>query len=680
VKNSNVVGRAYGEFHSPEETKDFSQKVEKVFKTGKSLSYEYRSQRDKRYFIRTLSPVKALEDGTPTAATVISKDITDLKLAEETLREREAFNFALFHYNPVETIVVDRDGSVIGFNLAKEKSGDRLPAIGDVMFKDYAGKHEIDMRAELMACIKSGKVEAFPERRYGDKYLSITISPFSQGALIISEDITERKRAAELLHRERDTFLSVLKKAPYGVVLIDKDEKGILCNSEFTNITGYTLKDVATIKDWLRLAYPDKKYRDIVIHTLRGDEVEADSAKLYQNKFQRAFFRTFTVTCKEGTVKEIEFRPTVLEDGSTIIMFADITEKKRMHDLLEAAATEWRATFDAIGDAVCLLDQQGRIKRCNNAMLGMLARPFSEIVDLTCWEILHGVSRLPKEYPIARMQKTLHRETDVFLKDNHWFNVSVDPLLDGEGNVVGAVHIMSDITDRMLAAEELQNSREQLRNLSTYLESVREQERTVIAREIHDELAQTLTALKMDLSWLDNRLPQDQKPLSAKTKSMHSLIDTTIKTVKRISAELRPGILDDLGLVAAIEWQAEEFQDRTGITCHVTVEPGDLTVDQDRSTAIFRIFQETLTNIARHARATKVAVGLTKRARRLTLRVKDNGIGITEEQIADSKSFGLIGMRERVYPWGGNVSVTGTSGKGTRVLVSVPIENEKGEK
>jgi len=361
-------------------------------------------------------------------------------------------------------------------------------------------------------------------------------------------------------------------------------------------------------------------------------------------------------------------------------MFADITEKKRMHDLLEAAATEWRATFDAIGDAVCLLDQQGRIKRCNNAMLGMLARPFSEIVDLTCWEILHGVSRLPKEYPIARMQKTLHRETDVFLKDNHWFNVSVDPLLDGEGNVVGAVHIMSDITDRMLAAEELQNSREQLRNLSTYLESVREQERTVIAREIHDELAQTLTALKMDLSWLDNRLPQDQKPLSAKTKSMHSLIDTTIKTVKRISAELRPGILDDLGLVAAIEWQAEEFQDRTGITCHVTVEPGDLTVDQDRSTAIFRIFQETLTNIARHARATKVAVGLTKRARRLTLRVKDNGIGITEEQIADSKSFGLIGMRERVYPWGGNVSVTGTSGKGTRVLVSVPIENEKGEK
>jgi len=679
LKNSQVIGRAYGEFHSPEETEDFTQKVEKVFKTGKSLSYEYRSERDDRYFIRTLSPVKSLEDGKPTAATLISKDITDLKRAEEMLREREAFNFALFHYNPVETIVVDLEGKVTGFNFAKEKSGDRLPHIGDLMYKDYAGKHEIDMRAELMVCIKSGKAKAFPERRYGDRYLAITISPFSQGALIISEDISERKRAAELLQMERDTFFSVLKKAPYGVVLIDKDEKGIFSNVEFTAITGYTLKDVSILKDWFRQAYPDKKYRDVVINTLRRDTEEADSDRLYQNKFQRAFFRTFTVICKDGTVKEIEFRPTVLEDGSTIIMLADITERKRMHDLLEAAATEWRTTFDAIGDAVCLLDQQGRIKRCNNAMLGMLEKPFSEIVDRTCWEVLYGVPKLPKKYPVARMQKTRRRETELFLKDNHWFNVAVDPLLDGEGNVVGAVHIMSDITDRILAEEELQNSREQLRNLSTYLESVREQERTVIAREIHDELAQALTAFKMDLSWLDNRLPQDQKPLSAKTKSMHSLIDTTIKTVKRISAELRPGILDDLGLVAAIEWQAEEFQDRTGIPCHVTSDFVDMVVDHDRSTAIFRIFQETLTNVARHARATRVRVSLKEKKGVLTLSVRDNGIGITEKQIADSKAFGLIGMRERVHPWGGKVSIKGEGGKGTRVNVSVPVGNEKDE-
>jgi signal transduction histidine kinase len=152
---------------------------------------------------------------------------------------------------------------------------------------------------------------------------------------------------------------------------------------------------------------------------------------------------------------------------------------------------------------------------------------------------------------------------------------------------------------------------------------------------------------------------------------MGKLIDGTIQVVKRISAELRPGILDDLGLVAAIEWQAEEFQNRTGISCRVTVDPQDFTVDQDQSTAFFRILQETLTNVARHARATKVAVSLKERGGRLTLRVRDNGIGITEEQISAPQSFGLIGIRERVHPWDGKVSIKGIQGKGTTVLVRV---------
>jgi signal transduction histidine kinase len=229
----------------------------------------------------------------------------------------------------------------------------------------------------------------------------------------------------------------------------------------------------------------------------------------------------------------------------------------------------------------------------------------------------------------------------------------------------------------MLIQNELQDSREQLRNLTVYLQSRLEQERTNIAREIHDELAQALTALKMDISWIDHRLPSDAQSLSEKTKSMDKLIDSTIHTVKRISAELRPGVLDDLGLVAAIEWQAEEFQNRTGISCKITVDPPDLTVDQDRSTAIFRIFQETLTNVTRHARASRVSVNLKERGRKLTLRVRDNGTGITEEKINAPQSFGLIGIRERVHPWGGKVSVKGTPGKGTTVTVNIGLETTK---
>jgi len=350
-----------------------------------------------------------------------------------------------------------------------------------------------------------------------------------------------------------------------------------------------------------------------------------------------------------------------------------------MHALLETAAAEWRTTFDAINDAVCLLDPDGKIIRCNNAMLQVMGKPFSQITNHHCWEVIHGVSEAPHSCPIVLVGKTHHRETEVMFKDSRWFNISMDPLLDEDGNFIGGVHIMSDITDRMRIQNELQDSRKQLRNLTVHLEAVREQERTNIAREIHDELAQSLTALKMDVSWLDHRLPSDAQSLSEKTKSMGKLIDSTIQTVKRISAELRPGILDDLGLVAAIEWQAEEFHNRTGISCNVMVDPQDLTVDQDRSTAIFRIFQETLTNVARHARATKVTVGLKEKAGRLTLRVRDNGTGITEEQIADPQSFGLIGITERVHPWGGKVRIKGIPGKGTTVMVSVEPARSKND-
>jgi len=190
---------------------------------------------------------------------------------------------------------------------------------------------------------------------------------------------------------------------------------------------------------------------------------------------------------------------------------------------------------------------------------------------------------------------------------------------------------------------------------------------------MHDQLGQALTAMKMDLSWLDNRLPKDQKPLFAKIRSMSKLADATLRTVKRISTELRPGLLDDLGLTAAIEWQAQEFQTRTGIKCAITTDPEDIILDKDHSTAIFRIFQETLTNVARHAKATKVKVSLKEKAGKIELKVKDNGKGITEEQISNPKSFGLIGMRERALFLGGKVKIGGVQDKGTTIIATIPL-------
>jgi signal transduction histidine kinase len=228
--------------------------------------------------------------------------------------------------------------------------------------------------------------------------------------------------------------------------------------------------------------------------------------------------------------------------------------------------------------------------------------------------------------------------------------------------------------ERRQAEEQLRESHEQLRALSVYLQSVREEERTRIAREVHDELGQALTSCKLDLSWLAGKLPQDSRLLVDRTKSLISHIDTTIQTVRRISSELRPGVLDHLGLAAALEWQANEFQNRTGIRCDLHTELTDTTLDQNVSTTLFRIFQETLTNVIRHAGATQVTVDLKESAGCITLEVRDNGRGIARTEIANAKSMGLLGMRERAALLGGIFKIGRlTQGRGTRVRVSIPL-------
>jgi signal transduction histidine kinase len=223
------------------------------------------------------------------------------------------------------------------------------------------------------------------------------------------------------------------------------------------------------------------------------------------------------------------------------------------------------------------------------------------------------------------------------------------------------------------AEEELRESHEQLRALSVYLQTVREEERTRIAREVHDELGQALTGCKLDLSWIASKLPKDQKALLAKTKALTGHIDSTIQMVRRIATELRPGILDHLGLAAALEWQANEFQTRTGIKCDVQADVGDLSLNADLNTTFFRIFQETLTNVIRHAGATQVTVQLKERGDEIVLEVRDNGRGISREEIGNTKSMGLLGMRERAMLLGGEFKIGRImAGKGTKVTVSIP--------
>jgi signal transduction histidine kinase len=229
-----------------------------------------------------------------------------------------------------------------------------------------------------------------------------------------------------------------------------------------------------------------------------------------------------------------------------------------------------------------------------------------------------------------------------------------------------------EIADRLSKEEEFQRSTEQLRELSARLQSVREEERTHLARAIHDELGQALTGLKMDVAWLQKHLDQPQPVLLEKTKAMSDLIDTTVQTVRRISTELRPGILD-LSLVATIEWQLQEFQTRSGIECKLISTLDETTLDTDGATTVFRIFQEILTNVARHAQATQVEVIVEENDTFLTLQVQDNGRSITDSEVHSPKSIGLLGMRERARLSAGKIQFQGTPGEGTTVTVRMPL-------
>ena len=249
--------------------------------------------------------------------------------------------------------------------------------------------------------------------------------------------------------------------------------------------------------------------------------------------------------------------------------------------------------------------------------------------------------------------------------------------LDADGHPVTMTGVALDITARKRIEDELRASREELRRLSSYLEQAREEERTRIAREIHDELGGAMTGLKMEVSRLQrNAATLTPELLHERTASMTQLINDTIKTVRRIATDLRPGVLDDLGLVAAIEWQLQEFGARSGIKCRLDSRIEEIELDAHRSTAIFRVFQETLTNVARHAEASAVTVTLEDQSTHLVLRVHDNGRGISPHELAGARSLGLVGMRERVRLLAGELNIEGRPGQGTSVYVRIPLKNQ----
>jgi len=245
---------------------------------------------------------------------------------------------------------------------------------------------------------------------------------------------------------------------------------------------------------------------------------------------------------------------------------------------------------------------------------------------------------------------------------------------DAAGRITGHFGIQRDVTDRTLAAQELEQSRTELRALAARLLAIREEERTRIAREIHDELGQALTALKLDLAWLEKRggTVRNSGAFRVDESSITSRIDETMEIVRRIASELRPSVLDQLGLEAAVEYLVQDTAKRTGIA--VTLEADDFPrLPDELASHAFRIIQEALTNVTRHSKATRVEVSVRRAGKSIILGVRDNGVGFAPGSLSGVRSLGLVGMRERALACGGTVMVQGKPGEGTLIVVTIPV-------
>jgi len=323
--------------------------------------------------------------------------------------------------------------------------------------------------------------------------------------------------------------------------------------------------------------------------------------------------------------------------------------------------------LDAMHDSVVIIGQDQTVRFVNRAARENLS---VQIGDL-CSAVLGSeeactACTVPDDWD--SQQSGMRLSSHIGERD---YEVVAAPLRDPNGQHT-LIAVFRDITERLLFEEELRQSQEQMRELAAHVELVREEERTGIARELHDELGQLLTALKMDITWLSTHAgTQERKAISTKLDGMGALADTTMHAVQRISSELRPGLLDDLGLVAALEWLARDFRERSGILCVLDVDE-NLELSGHLATALFRICQESLTNAARHSGATLVTVTLLADEGGIVLSVRDNGKGVTADESTHPHAFGLIGMKERARALGGELEIVGSPGDGTSVELTLP--------
>jgi PAS domain S-box-containing protein len=487
-------------------------------------------------------------------------------------------------------------------------------------------------------------------------------------------DITERKRVEEELRESEARLRAIIDNSPGMVFLKDAEGRYLHVNRQFNRAFHMTREEVVGKTDEaIFVSEQAAAFRTNDLKALQaGVPLEFEEVAKHDDGPHTSIVSKFPLYDGDG-------KAYALCGIST-----DITDRKRMEDALRESEERYRSIFENAVEGIFQTTLDGKYVAVNPALARMYGYDSPDDMIATITDIARQLYVDPgRRDEFIRLMQAQEEVTGfealVYRKDGSfiWISENVRIRRDQAGVVVGYEGTVDNISERKLANERLRATLEEVRMLSGRVATVQEEERTRIARELHDELGVGLTCLKIDLSRLHTMVSEGagagaRKKVEDKIRSMIEQIDTTIASVQRLVTELRPAVLDDLGLVAAIEWQCQDFQKRTGIPCTCVTSADDIAMERERATAIFRICQEALTNTVRHAKATAVTIKLESRSESLRLVVADNGVGIPDTKVSNRQSLGLLGMRERVALFGGEITIQGNPGEGTTVTACLP--------
>lgn len=474
-----------------------------------------------------------------------------------------------------------------------------------------------------------------------------------------SRRLEERKAAEQQLAYQA----MLLNQVNDAVVSVDLQGNIFYVNAAAEKLYGYRVEDIMgkPIGEILRTYFPDSigpSFADYLkIHgTWRGEVRQLH---------------------KMGTELDVELSATLIRDSQGkplgfVGVQRDIQERKRSEAALRESEERYRLLVENSTDIITEVDEEARILYSSPNRRAILGYEEGELVGVDGFTNIH-----PDD--VAQARAIFHQGRGSLVYRMHhkdgswrWFESSGQKYRSRLGEL-HAVIVSRDITQRKQSEDELEKSRKQLEQFSVHLEDSLEEQRNRLSREMHDELGQLLTILRFDISWLASNIAQGPNGFREKVESLRETVDTAIKSVKRISQELRPPQLDALGLVGAMQWDVKQFEQKFSIPTRFHPMPQEVELQANQRLALYRAFQEALTNIARHAGATEVTVDLTPVNGCVRLKIQDNGRGISAEDMQKMNSYGLIGMRERLRQWNGSVTVTGTPNRGTTVLIELPI-------